>query len=112
MPTWPDKEEALLRRFVESLKLRGRGAPRRSVLRGFQRFVCRRSARPRLTENTISAWLRQRSKASLRSVLAYGHLVNVFLDWLVEQRALAYNPIAEARRKYDARSTAAVLRAK
>jgi integrase len=35
----------------------------------------------------------------------------VFLDWLVEQRALAYNPIAEARRKYDARSTAAVLRA-
>ena len=109
MPTWPDKEEALLRRFVQSLKLRGGGAPRRSVLRGFQRFVCRRTARLRLTENTISAWLRQRSKASLRSVLAYGHLVNAFLDWLVEQRALPGNPIAETRRKYEARSTAAVL---
>jgi integrase/recombinase XerD len=112
MPTWPDKEEALLRRFVESLKLRGSGAPCRSVLRGFQRFVCRRTARSRLTENTIFAWLRQRSKASpLHSVLRYGHLVNAFLDWLLEQRALASNPIAETRRKYDARSTTAALRA-
>src|ERR1043165_3536727 len=98
MPTWPDKEEALLRRFVESRKLHGSCAPRRSVLRGFQRFVCR-SARPRLTEDTISAWLRQRSKSSpLQAVLAYGHLVNAFLDWLVEQRALSSNPIAEVRR--------------
>ena len=46
MPTWPDKEEALLRRFVESLKLRASGAPYRSVLRGFQRFVCRRTPGP------------------------------------------------------------------
>lgn len=112
MPTWPDKEEALLRRFVESRKPHGSGAPRRSVLRGFQRFVCRRSARPRLTDDTISAWLRQRSKGSpLQAVLAYGHLVNAFLDWLVEQRALPSNPIAELRRSYDARSTTAVLRA-
>ena len=44
-------------------------------------------------------------------VLKYGHLVNAFLDWLVERRALVCNPIAELRRKYEARSTTAVLRA-
>ena len=44
-------------------------------------------------------------------VLKYGHLVNSFLDWLVERRALVCNPIAELRRKYSARSTTAVLRA-
>lgn len=112
MPTWPDKEEVFLMQFVEDLKLRTSGAPCRSVLRGFQRFVCRRSPKPRLSEATIAAWLRQRSKKSpIRVVLKYGHLVNSFLDWLVERRALVGNPIAEVRRKYSARSTTAILRA-
>ncbi len=44
-------------------------------------------------------------------VLKSGHLVNAFLDWLVERRVLACNPIAERRRKHSARSTTAVLRA-
>jgi integrase/recombinase XerD len=44
-------------------------------------------------------------------VLKSGHLVNAFLDWLVERRILACNPIAEQRRKHSARSTTAVLRA-
>jgi integrase/recombinase XerD len=111
MPAWPDTEEALLSQFVKHLKLRSE-APVRSVLRGFQRFVSRRATKPPLGATTISAWLRHRSKESpLQTVRQYGHLVNAFLDWLVEQRALAWNPIAEARREYCARSTAAVLRA-
>jgi integrase/recombinase XerD len=109
---WPDKEEALLRQFVEDLKLQTSGAPCRSVLRGFQRFVCRRTPKSRLNGTTISAWLRQRSKESpIHMVLKYGHLVNSFLDWLVERRAVVCNPIAELRRKYSVRSTTAVLRA-
>jgi hypothetical protein len=64
MTTWPDKEEALLKEFMEALKLRTSGAPYRSVLRGFQRFVSRRARRSRLSEATIVAWLRQRSKES------------------------------------------------
>jgi integrase/recombinase XerD len=110
--TWPDKEEALLKEFVEALKLRSSGAPYRSVLRGFQRFVCRRTSRLGLSESTIVAWLRQRSKESpIHMVMKSGHLVNAFLDWLVERRVLACNPIAERRLKHSARSTTAVLRA-
>ena len=112
MPIWPDKKEALLRQFVDDLKLRTSRAPYRSVLRGFQCFVCRRTPRSRLNEATILAWLRKRSQESpIHMVLKYGHLVNSFLDWLVERRALVCNPIAELRRKYSARSTTAVLRA-
>ena len=44
-------------------------------------------------------------------MLKSGHLVNGFLDWLVERRVLVGNPIAELRRKHRARSTTAVLRA-
>jgi integrase/recombinase XerD len=112
MTTWPDKEEALLKEFMEALKLRTSGAPYRSVLRGFQRFVTRRARRSRLSEATIVAWLRQRSKESpIHMVVKSGHLVNAFLDWLVERRVLVCNPIAERRRKHSARSTTAVLRA-
>ena len=75
MTTWPDKEEVLMRLFIEDLKLRTSGAPYRSVLRGFQRFVCRRSPRSGLSEATIVAWLRQRSKESpIHMVLKSGHL--------------------------------------
>jgi len=56
MPVWPDKDEALLRQFVDHLKLRCSGEPVRSTLRGFQRFVSRRTSKPRLGEATISAW--------------------------------------------------------
>jgi integrase/recombinase XerD len=112
MTTWPDKEEALLKKFVETLRLRTSGAPYRSVLRGFLRFVCRRARRSRLSEATIVAWLRQRSKESpIHMVVKSGHLVNAFLDWLVERRVLVCNPIAEQRRKHSTRSTTAVLRA-
>lgn len=112
MTTWPDKEEALLKEFVEMQKLRSSGAPYRSVLRGFQRFVCRRTSRSGLSEATITAWLQHRSKESpIHMVLKSGHLVNAFLDWLVERRGLVRNPIAERLRKHGARSTTAVLRA-
>ena len=111
MLAWPDKDEALLREFIDHLKLRSE-APVRSVLRGFQRFVSEGSAKRRLDETTIAAWLRLRSKeAPTQAVRRYGYIANAFLDWLVDQRALPCNPIAEARRKYCARSTAAVLRA-
>jgi len=110
--TWPDKEETLLGQFVEALKLRSSGAPYRSVLRGFQRFVCRRTPRLGLSEATIVAWLRQRSTESpSHMVLKSAHLVYAFLVWLVGRRVLACNPIAQRRRKHSARSTTAVLRA-
>lgn len=112
MTTWPDKEEDLMRLFIDDLKLRTSGAPYRSVLRRFQRFVCRRTPRSGLSEGTIVAWLRQRSKESpIHMVLKSGHLVNGFLDWLVSRRVLVCNPIAELHRKYRARSTTAILRA-
>jgi len=111
MPAWPDTDEALLKQFVDHLKLRSE-APVRSVLRGFQRFVSQRGAKRRLENATIAAWLRHRSKdAPAQAVRRYGYAVNAFLNWLVEQRALPCNPIAEALREYGARSTAAVLRA-
>jgi hypothetical protein len=44
-------------------------------------------------------------------VVHYGQLVNRFLDWLAARGAIVANPIAELRRKYECRSSAAVLRA-
>ena len=60
----------------------------------------------------LRAWLKDELKtAPLPLVVHRGQLVNRFLDWLAAREAIAANPIAELRRKYECRSSAAVLRA-
>lgn len=112
MSTWPDKDVLLLKQFVEELELRSYGTNYCSLLRRFQHFVNRRPRKRTLTQATLRAWLKEGLKNSpLRLVVHYTRLVNRFLDWLVMRGALPGNPLADLRRKYECRSTAAVLRA-
>lgn len=112
MPNWPTQDEAPIKQFVDQLNLACYSAPYRSLLRQFQRFVVRRSPKPAFSEAVLRAWLRDQLKtAPLALAVHRGQLVNRFLDWLAARESIAANPIAELRRKYECRSSAAVLRA-
>lgn len=112
MPDWPTQDETLIKQFVDQLNLACYSAPYRSLLRQFQRFVVQRSPKPTFSEAVLRAWLRDQLKtAPLALAVHRGQLVNRFLDWLAARESIAANPIAELRRKYECRSSAAVLRA-
>jgi integrase len=112
VPDWPTQDEALIKQFVNQLNLACYSAPYRSLLRQFQRFVVHRSPNPVFSEAVLRAWLRDQLKtAPLPLTVHRGQLVNRFLDWLAARGSIAANPIAELRRKYECRSSAAVLRA-
>jgi site-specific recombinase XerD len=112
VPNWPTQDEALIKQFVDQLNLACYTAPYRSLLRQFQRFVVQRSPKPTFSEAVLRAWLRDQLKtAPLALAVHRGQLVNRFLDWLAARETIAANPIAELRRKYECRSSAAVLRA-
>src|SRR5580658_1798812 len=112
MPNWPDQDETLINQFVKQLNLNCYSAPYRSLLRKFQRFVTQRFPKRAFSEAVLRAWLKEELKtAPLPLVVHRGQLVNRFLDWLAAREAIAANPIAELRRKYGCRSSAAVLRA-
>ena len=112
MPNWPDQDETLINQFVKQLNLACYSAPYRSLLRQFQRFVARLSPKRPFSEAVLRAWLKDRLKtAPIPLVVHRGQLLNRFLDWLAARGAMAANPIAELRSKYECRSSAAVLRA-
>ena len=115
MTGWPDKDGALAVEFVNQLKLfRFAGSHRayRSLLQRFQSFVTRRALKRQCTEAVFRAWLKEELKTlPLPLAVHYGRVVSRFLDWLVKKGAIAGNPIAELRRKYECRSTAHILRA-
>lgn len=111
MRVWPDKNEALLKQFVERLELRRYGGTYRGVLRQFQSFVSKHSAKRSLTQATLRAWSKERMKQSpLHLVVHRSQLVSRFLDWLVMCGAINSSPFAELRHKYQC-STAAIVRA-
>lgn len=112
MPDWPTQDETLIKQFVDQLSLACYSAPYRSLLRQFQRFVVQLSPKPTFSQAALRAWLRDQLKtAPLPLAVHRGQLVNRFLDWLAARESIAANPIAELRRKYECRSSAAVLRA-
>lgn len=112
MPDWPTQDETLIKQFVTQLNLACYTAPYRSLLRQFQRFVTQRSRKPTFSEAVLRAWLRDQLKtATLALAVHRGQLANRFLDWLAAHGNIAANPVAELRRRYDCRSSAAVLRA-
>ena len=112
MPDWPTQDETLIKQFVGQLNLACYSAPYRSLLRQFQRFVVQRSPKPTFSDAVLRAWLRDQLKtAPLPLAVHRGQLVNRFLDWLATRGSIAANPVEELRRKYECRSSAAVLRA-
>jgi site-specific recombinase XerD len=114
--TWPDREQALLRRYVAELELNQEspraGKPYESVLRRFQMFVMERSDKGSPDRIMIEAWLRGCLKRStLRMTIRRAQIVSGFLDWLVRDGFLTANPFAEICSTSRRPSTAAIVRA-
>ena len=82
---WPDRELALLRRYVAELELDREGPragkPYESVLRRFQMFVMERSAQGSLDRKIVEAWLRECVKRStLYMAVRRAQIVSGFLE--------------------------------
>ena len=83
-----------------------------SILNGFQRFVVEQSEDKSVSQATIREWLKNRILVSpFHIVTDRARLVDRFLDWRVNNRALANNPFAELRMEYGQRTTTPVVRA-
>ena len=111
--TWPDRELALLRRYVANLDLTGAraGKPYESVLRRFQTFVMRRALKRPLDKGILQAWLRQCvSESTLAMAVRRAQIVTGFLDWLVSNGYLFASPFNDLRRACGRQSTAAIVR--
>ena len=114
--SWPDREQALLRRYVAELDLDREGPhsgkPYESVLRRFQRFVMERSAQGSLSRKLVEAWLRECvNRSTLDMAVRRAQIVSGFLDWLVRGGYLPANPFAEIQCLCRRQSTAAIVRA-
>ncbi len=112
MPDWPDQRRSADQPVCEAAQLVSYGAPYRSLLQTVPELRGASFPKRRFSESVFRAWLKEELKTSpLSLVVHHGQLVNRFLDWLAAREAIAINPIAELRRKYECRSSAAVLRA-
>jgi len=109
MVHWPDDDESLLTRYVEQLGY-STGAAYCSWLRPFQRFVSKHSPHDGLTEGVFRAWIRKRAEESSRGfVISQTEFIKRFLDWLVMQNVLSSHPLEQLQRKYECRSTQAIV---
>ncbi len=104
MPAWPDKEEALLSKFLSELEYPPESVwGYRSMLRHFQRFASKRK-RP-LAQETLRSWLNVgAAEASLTYVIDRALFVKRFLDWLAQRGIIAENPFTRLRDRYNCRS--------
>ena len=83
-----------------------------SILNGFQRFVAEQAEDKLVSQTTIRQWLKDRTLAwPFHIVTDRARLVDRFLDWRVNNRALANNPFADLRAEYGQRTTTPVVRA-
>jgi hypothetical protein len=87
MRTWPDRDESLIRQYVQTLPLRSPSAQAaaRSRLRRFQQFVTTHAPHGPLSRATLQIWLQDlRTHMSLRSVVESARRVEGFLAWLCD----------------------------
>jgi len=82
------------------------------ILTGFQRFLDERTGGKCVSQQAIRQWLNDRIRLwSLRTVTIRARLIDRFLDWMVERRALADNPFADLRGRYGQRTTKPIVEA-
>jgi integrase/recombinase XerD len=100
--------------YVRELRLRSPVSSQvyLSILNGFQRFVAEQAEDKSVSQTTIRQWLKDRILAwPFHIVTDRARLVDRFLDWRVNNRALANNPFADLRAEYGQRTTTPVVRA-
>ena len=100
--------------YVRELRLRSPVSSQvyLSILNGFQRFVAEQAEDKSVSQTTIRQWLKDRTLAwPFHIVTDRARLVDRFLDWRVNNGALANNPFADLRMEYGQRTTTPVVRA-
>ena len=97
MTRWPDSERLLIARYLAGLGLRSPNshAYYKQVLHSFQ-DVAERHAE--LGKDTLAAWLRASSERwAATTLLNRTHVIDRFLDHLLEIRAIERNPVTTLR---------------
>ena len=109
MNTWPDPNNNLVHRYLQTLGLR-RVDSQQCVLSNFQRFASERPAGEPFGLETIEAWLRERANYwKIRTLVGAMQSVDRFLNWLVANHVLPHNPWSELRGLYG-NHTAPIVR--
>ena len=115
MKTWPDTDGSAIDRHLRQLRLRSRISKTyyRQTLRTFQEVVARGQCSPsQVGRDALEAWLRERAtKWPMSTLLHRARIVNRFLDFLVHERAIASNPVADLRVQYCVKCSTPILRA-
>jgi integrase/recombinase XerD len=115
MKTWPDTDGSTITRYLRQLRLRSPTSPiyYRQVLLSFQEVVVRHQCPPsQVSRDALESWLHQRAKHWLMPTLLHrAHIVNRFLDFLVQEKLIAKNPVADLGTEYCVRSRQSILRA-
>lgn len=115
MKTWPDTDGRTIARYLGQLRLRCPISPiyYRQALRTFQQVVVRDQRSPRqLGPEVLETWLRERAMHwPVATLLHRGRIASRFLDFLVQERLIVSNPVADLRAEYHAKSDKAILRA-
>lgn len=100
--------------YVQQLRLRNPTSSRTYlwILRGFRRFVTKHSEGESISQVTVRQWLNDRILVwPLQLVTDRARIVDRYLDWMVNQDALANNPLADLRREYGQRATRPIVQA-
>lgn len=111
MITWPDNERRVIADYVRHLDLRTTlaGIVYRQILGGFQTVA---EDHPAIDRSTLEAWLTERSEHWASSTMDHhARVVDRFLTHLVEQEAIAANPIDVLRTDHQIRTRRSIWRA-
>jgi integrase/recombinase XerD len=113
MKTWPDSSDAIIRQHLRQVRLRPSSLKTyHPMLVEFQRFVVEHSPERCVSPELLENWLRHRASfSSAQTILQRVWPINRFLDWLVKNRLVASNPLAELERDLGRRDIAQIIRA-
>jgi len=115
MRDWTNADNAVINRYLELCRLRYPTSATyyRQALASFRDIVAQtKSPVTRVSRATLETWLRNRAQCWAHStVLHRARIVNVFLDFLVQEGWIVCNPIADLRAEYCAKTDKSVIRA-
>lgn len=99
MSAWPDSDPTVVADFLQASQFRQKSCRTyRCILHSFE-DVARRY--PAVDQQMLEAWLKEMEmRWRLPALLNQNHIVDRFLDYLVEMGLIANNPIAVIRRQY------------
>ena len=115
MKNWPDTGGSAITRYLRQLRLRCPISPiyYRQALCSFQEVVVRHQCPPlQVSREALETWLRERATHWPMSTLLHrARIVNRFLDFLVQEKLIASNPVADLRAQYCVKCSKPILRA-